>query len=222
MPREPVSDYKVRPKPSPSRTVCPRTRLWTCGHRSAFAMLLSQCLPADAPTHTPAALPRPHPALSPPSTRKNRHSPAPPVLWPCPHTHPLALLHVPTSAPFLPANPPQSRHPHLQHTHRRATIAYARDRPRGPESLPPSVGAPLVGALWQRRETAGRPVRPPSPCPLLPRGATLMPQIAHSGITELSGTADAPSYEPNRMQQKRTDFALPPSREQRCWGHLVI
>ena len=38
-----------------------------------------------------------------------------------------------------------------------------------------------------------------------------MSRIAHAGITELHRTADSPSYELNRMQQKRTDFAFPPS-----------
>ena len=52
-----------------------------------------------------------------------------------------------------------------------------------------------------------RPVGPSAPCPLLQRGVTLMPRFAHTGITELSGTAGAPNYETNRMSQNWAVFS---------------
>ncbi len=177
-------------------------------------------------------LPTPGP-IRPRHPRKSRHFPAPPVPRPCPIRTPRTANHVPTPASFLPTNPPRSGkfatgletpvHPCYPRLGRGGLQTRPRDR-RGPETLPPTGkhrwgipcgrSASLVGALWQRRETAGL-------CPLLPRGATLMPRIAHAGITELSRTGGTPSYERNRMKQNATDFAFPHSWEQRCWGHLV-
>ena len=109
---EPVSDYQVHPKPSPSRTACPRTRLRTCGHRLAFAILLSQCLP-DAPTHTPATQPRPIPTHSLPRTRKNVTLACHPFPGPDPSnpTHDPRRPHVCTISPHQSAPIPQFRHP---------------------------------------------------------------------------------------------------------------
>ncbi len=108
-------------------------------------MLLRQC-PLNAPAHTPAAPPRPHPAHPLSVPRKSvtflRH-PSPAM----PHPPPRA----PTSSPRLRNFSPRIR-PNpafsptlLKHTHIRATLAHARDRPRGPETLPPSrVRAPGI------------------------------------------------------------------------------
>ena len=91
---EPVSDYQVRPKPSPSRTACPRTRLWTYGHRLAFAILLSQC-----PRYTPAAHPRPNPT---------HPFPGPDPSHP---THDPPRPHICAISPHQSAPIPQFRHP---------------------------------------------------------------------------------------------------------------
>ena len=47
-------------------------------------------------------------------------------------------------------------------------------------------------------DTGGRPV---DPCPILPRGETLVLRNHPLGITELGRTGDTLSYEHNRMSQ---------------------
>ena len=149
---------------------------------------------------------------------------------PCPGRAPSEPHERPISSPRLLNFSPPIRlqtaisPPVLYCTHIRAIIAHVRcglqtrprDRPRGAETLPPigtmpqaSVRASLVGALWRRKPATG-------PCPTLSRGVTLLPRIAHAGITELRRTAGAPSYEYNRMSQKLTDFAPTHSKGSRC------
>ena len=134
---EPVSDYQVRPKPSPSPTTCPRARLWTYGHRLAFALLLSQC-PPDAPTHTSATQPRPNPTHSLPRTRKNVTLPCHPFP-PVPHPTPPTSCPSPRLRHFSPPIRPDPAisPPLLKDTHKRATLAHARDRPCVSTALSP-------------------------------------------------------------------------------------
>ena len=177
---EPVSDYQVRPKPSPSPTACPRARLCAYGHRLAFAILLSQCLPVRPNAH-PGRTTSPRPDPFAPSNPKKVSLCRATRSQPCliqPHTRP-------TSSPrlrhfFPPIRPNPAFSPALlKHTHKRATLAHARDRPRGPETQPPKRGkAPST----RRGVPCGRPVAvktqlsnpTPSPCPPLPRGATFV------------------------------------------------
>ena len=152
------------------RVACPRAQLWTRGHRLAFAMSLSQS-PPYAPTRTPAALPRPHPTHSPPAPRKDRHSAALSVPRHCPihsyprPTHATGLRHFsPPIRPHPAFSPPLLKCPHI-----RAIFTDERNRPRGPETPPPTgkdrrgipCGCPasLVGVQRQRRH--GRSARSP-------------------------------------------------------------
>ena len=55
---------------------------------------------------------------------------------------------------------------------------------------------------------------PVSPCPILPSGATFLPQDAHFNITELSITGDALSYEMSTTAQngaEKIESAVPHS-----------
>ena len=92
------------------------------------------------PTHTPAAPPRPDPTRSLPRTRKKCHPAAPPVPSPAsiqPHTRPTSSPRLRHFFPPIRPNPAISP-PLLKDTHIRATLAHARDRPRGPETLTPN------------------------------------------------------------------------------------
>ena len=104
-----------------------------------FAILLSQC-PPDAPTHTPATQARAHPTHSLPRTRKNVTLARHPFPGPDPSnpTHVPPLPHVCAISPHQSAPIPRFSPPLLKYTHIRTTIAHARNRPRGPEILPPS------------------------------------------------------------------------------------
>ena len=75
-----------------------------------------------------------------------------------------------------------------------------------------------MGALWQRRHGRSTPIRPLS---YSATGRDFFAPTARAGITDWRGTADTPSYDHNRMQQKRTDFAFPLSRERQWWAHLA-
>ncbi len=190
---------------------------------TAIAFILSsQCPPADSPTHTPATPPRPTPTLSLPGAPKKLSLSCAARALALPPTRPTGaqpLAHVCAVSPHRSRPIPQSRHPLLQFTHIRATLAQARDRPRGPESLSPDrYNAPGIRRGIPRGRpvpTDTRPVGPSTPCPTLSRGVTLLRRIAHAGITELRRTVGAPSYEYNRMSQKLTEFAFPLSRGQR-------
>ncbi len=140
---------------------------------TAIALTLSsQCPPADSPTHTPATPPRPNPTLSFPGAPKKPSLSCAARALALPPKRPTGaqpLAHVCAVSPHRCGPIPQSRHPLLQYAYIRATLAQARDRPRGPESLPPvgimpqaSVGASLVGAQCQRRH--GRSARRPLSC----------------------------------------------------------
>ncbi len=128
------------------------------------------CVPLPAPQRIPQ--PRPLAQTRPfrsPAPRKNRHFPAPPVLWPC---HPNVLQapsHWPTSAQFLPTVAAQSRslatpscnmRTYVLPSPRRGTDPAARN-PYPPIGIMPqaSVGASLAGALCQRIH--GRSARRP-------------------------------------------------------------
>ena len=89
---------------------------------------------------TPLPTPDPIRARYPEKSVTFPRHPFPAMPHPTPHTSHLFI----TPAPFLPTNPPQARNnPEisptlLKHTHMRATLAHARDRPRGTETLPPA------------------------------------------------------------------------------------
>ena len=186
-------------------------------------MLLSHFPPDPQPTPRRPPLAHTRPIRS-PIPRKNRHSPAPPVPGPA-HTHALhAPCRVPTTAQFPPpirSNPATST-PVLKRPHIRAILAHVRDRPRGPETLPPkrsrSPGIRKGVPIGSPSAAKTRAVGPSALCPLLPRGATLMPRTAHSSITEFHRIAGSPSYETHKMSQNLTDFASPPSRDYRRWA----
>ena len=185
-----------------------------------FSMLLRQC-PLNAPAHTPAAPPRPHPAHPLSVPRKSvtflRH-PSPAM----PHPPPRAPHLIPTTAQFLPTNPPQPRilaHPLEAYAH----SCYPRPR----EGPTPRPGNPDP----KRGEAPGirRSVENWSPatghrralCPALSRGATSVSRRPRVCRTAWRRTAGNRSYETHRMSQKLTDFAFPFSREHRCWWHEV-
>ena len=153
---------------------------------------------------TPQRTPRPHPALAhtrpirspvPEKTSPSRaiHSSA--LTYPTPHTTHL----VPTPAPFLPTNPPQSL------SFATPIEGYAHScypRPREEPTLRPgnptpnwvapqaSVGASLVGALRQRRHGQLAPS-----CPLSSSDTRrdILTRIARPSITDLRVTTGAPS-----------------------------
>ena len=143
---DPVSGYWVRSQPSRARTACPR-EIGRCNPGARRG-------PANAPTHTPAAPPRPHPAHSRPRTQKNRHPPAPSVPRPFPHPTPRTPHLLPTSAPFLPNNPPQSRN-FANHLERHAHTCYPRPREEPtlrPGNPTPKRVSPGVGASFRSVE----------------------------------------------------------------------
>ena len=106
--------------------------------RSPYCFANVPVRPNAHPGRTPSSKPDP---LAPPYHEKTvtlpRH-PFPPVPHPTPPTScpSPCLRHF--SPPIRP-NPAISPTP-LKHTYIRATLAHARDRPRGPESLPPERG----------------------------------------------------------------------------------
>ena len=164
--------------------------------------------PGAHPGRTTSLTPNPFATRTPKKVSPSRatHSP------PCP-TQPHAR---PTSSPRLrhfspPIRPnPATSTPLLNGAHIRATLAHARDRPRGPETLPPkgvrpqaSVGASKTGhrpqATHHRR----------APCPPLSRGVTPVSQKPAPGVTDSRETGGALSYGAHRMSQKLTDFLTP-------------
>ncbi len=162
--------------------------------------LLSQCPPADSPTHAPAAPPHPNPTLSLPGAPKKQSLSCAARALALPPTRPTGaqpLAHVCAVSPHRSRPIPQSRHPLLQYAYIRATLAQARDRPRGPESLPPNrdnaPGIRRAVPCGRPVPTETRPVGPSTPCPTLSRGETLLRRIAHAGIPELRRTVGAPS-----------------------------
>ena len=184
-------------------------------------MLLRQC-PLNAPAHTPAAPPRPHPAHPLSVPRKSvtflRH-PSPAL----PHPPPRAPHLIPTPALFLPTDPPQSRilaNPLETYAH----PCYPRLR-EGPTPRPgnpdPKRGeAPGIRRSVENWSPATGHRR--AQCPTLSRGATSVSRRPRVCMTDWRRTAGTRSYETHRMSQKLTDFAFPFSREQRCLGHEVI
>ena len=127
---------------------------------TAIALRSPYCS-ANVP-RTPQRTPRPHNLGQ---TRPIR-SPVPEKTSPCratrsqpcliqPHTRPTSSPRLRHFSPPIRPDPAISP-PLLKYTHIRAILAHARNRPCGPETLPPngvrpqaSVGASLVGALWQ-------------------------------------------------------------------------
>ena len=114
---------------------------------------MSPVRPNAHPGRTPS--PKPDP-LAPPYPKK-RHSPVPTI----PQLCPIQSRARPTSSPrlhhfFPPIRPNPAISPALlKHTHKRATLALARDRPRGPESLRP-IGGKAPGT--RKGVSRGRPV----------------------------------------------------------------
>ena len=146
---------------------CPHARLWTCRHRLAFAILHSQCPPGRPNVYsvrTPS--PKPDP-FAPPYPKKaslsrpTRSRPCPIQPHPCPTSSPRLRYFSPPIRPNPAISPPL-----LNHTHIRATLAHARDRPRGPETLTPNGVRPQasVGAS----KTSHRPPTRPLSCSVTP------------------------------------------------------
>ena len=162
-----------RPALLPNRSLCQITR---CAQNR-----LPPEQPAPAPDSEPTAitLRSPYRIANVHRTRPNAHPGRTTSLTPNPFAppypeksvtfprHPFpALPHLTPRTPYQssrlrhfspPIRPnPAISPPLLKDKHTRAILAYARNRPRGPETLPPnwvrpqaSVGASLVGALWQ-------------------------------------------------------------------------
>ena len=108
--------------------------------------------PWRSQTHPGRTLPRPHPAHSFPGTRKNRHSPAPPVSNPvsyAPHAWPTSSPRLrnffPPIHPDLANSPPLLNYPHI-----RAILAHTRNRPRGPVRRSREGGNPGDGKAWRK------------------------------------------------------------------------
>ena len=153
-----------------------------------------------------------------PHTPKKRHLPAlsvpdPPTRTPCARLVPYPHLRY-----FSPRCRPEPRS-FANPLSKYAQPCYTRAREgptHGPGSLPKGgVGGPGIrsGVPSGRRVAAKTPpVDPSVPCPLLPCGATLLRQHAHSGTTELRRTAGAHSYGSRRIVQKLTDFTGPHPR----------
>ena len=172
--------------------------------------------PGDTTSANPDPFAPPYPKKT--SLSRAAHSPA--LTHPTPHTTHV----VPTSAPFLPTNPPQSRNfatpleiyvhtyyprPREEPTMRPGIPTPERVRPQA------SVGASLVGALWQ---SCGRPMAvktrlsdpAPSPCPPLPRGATFVSRQPAPALQIRAGPA-TPSA--RRRTECRRNEQNSPSRE---------
>ncbi len=155
---------------------------------------IAQQMPPGRPNAHPGRTTSPTPdPFAPPYPEKSvtfpRH-PFPALPHPTPRTpyQSSRLRHFsPPIRPSSAISPTLLKHPHI-----RATLAQARDRPRGPETLPPTRGkAPGI----RKGVPCGRPVAvqanpAPSPCPLLPRGATLVSLQTGAGITDSRGTGD--------------------------------
>ena len=110
----------------------------------------------------------------------------------------------------------------LNNTHSRATLAHARDRPPRPAARA-TVGAVREPPVRGLTRVSGSEGTAECPCSVsLSYSATRrhfrVPKT-RSGITDWRGTGDTPSYENNRMQQKRTDFAFP--RSLSPWKHAL-
>ncbi len=160
----------------------------------------------------PNAPPRPHPTHSRPRTPKKASLSRVTRSPPCPiqpHARPTSSPRLRHFSPPIRPNPASSPAP-LKHAHIRATLAHARDRPRGPETLPPK------GVRPQASEGASKTGhRPPAthhrraPCPPLSRGVTPVSQKPVPGVTDLRRTGGAHSYETHRMSQKLTDLLSP-------------
>lgn len=116
---------------------------WGGSHCLESSVLLSRC-PPKVPTHTTAAQPQLSPIQSLARGEKKRHSAAPYV----PQPWSSILTRTPPMPPFCAvcshhsALLSQPSPPLLKRTHIRATLAYVRDRPRCPRTLPPSGGEP--------------------------------------------------------------------------------
>ena len=146
--------------------------------------------------------------------------------------HPFSALPHPT--PRTPHQSPRLRHfsppirpdpaispPLLKHPHIRANLAHVRDRPRGPETLPPHEVRPQASLRKRQSKTLAteRPLTSDAPPVLLCHAAPLLcPNNPAPALQNCAGPPTGLSYESHRMSQKRTEFAVPPSREQRCWG----
>ncbi len=179
--------------------------------------LLSKCPPADSPTHAPAPPPSPkpdpfapqHPGKTVTLLRHPCSGPATQTSYRRPTTGPRLRHFSPRIRPDPAISPGL-----LNHTDIRATLAQARDRPRGPESLPPigiHASGIRTGILCERPVAATERLVDPAPrlCPTLPRGATHVPRYPAPGITDSRRTGDTLSYEAHSMSQKLTDLLLP-------------
>ena len=157
----------------------------------------SPCCSANGPGR-----PNPHPGCTPLPTPdpvrsqypKKRHSPAPPAPGPAPSI-PTHILPIPTTAPFLPTSPPQSRNlATALETH--AHLCYARIR----EGLTPRLGSPT-------------PNRALGPC--MRRG------IPCGCPGDSEGTAGRPRSVPLSSSATRRDICAPncPSQHYRIAQH---
>ena len=172
------------------------------------------------PRPHPLALTRPH---SRPVPRKKRHFPAPPVPGHAPSnpTHVPPRPHVCTISPHQSTpSPQQSRHlADPLETYAHACYPRLREGPT-PRHGNPAPSGIMSQASVGTSNTGHRPLTTDAPiCPTLPRGATLVFQQTRAGITHSPRTADTPSYEHNRMSQKRTDFAF--LRTLSPWKHAL-
>ena len=125
-----------RQQPAPA----PNSETTAIALRSPYCLANFHGRPNAHPGRTPSPTPDP---LA-PSSRKKRHPRAPSVPRPCPiqsHARPTSSPRLYHFSPPIRPNPAISP-ALLKGTHIRATLAHARDRPRGPESLHPSGVSP--------------------------------------------------------------------------------
>ena len=194
-------------------------------------------VPPDAPTLTPAAHQRPHPTHSRPRTPKKTSLSRATRSRPCPiqpHTRPTSSPRLHHFSPPIRPDPAISP-PLLKYKHKRATLAHARNRPRGPETLPSNGVRPQtsVGASQRSARNRGTPPKAPgicrgvpcgrpvavktrlsdpaqSPCPPLPRGATFVSRQPAPALQIRAGPA-TPSA--TRRTECRRNEQTSPSRE---------
>ena len=191
------------PKTAPSPTACLCVQLRSHRHRPTFATLRTQRPPRRPNAHpgcTPSSIPDPFAPACPKEASLSRSTRS----RPCPiqtHTAPTSSKRLRQFFPPLRPNSATSL-TLLKHTHIRAIIAHVRNRPRGPDSLPPKQGK----APWHsQRRPSWTPGGGKDPCPNLPRGVTVVGQKLTPGITDSHSTGDYVSEEAHRMSQNLTN-----------------
>ena len=179
-----------------------------------IAYPISPGRPNAHPGRTPSPKPDPLAPPYPKKTSLSRATRSPTLTHPTPHTTHL----VPTPASFLPTNPPRSRN-FATPLEIYAQACYP--RPREEPTPQPGNHTPKRGKPQGIRRgvvPCGRPVAvktrlsdpAPSPCPPLPRGATLVPRNPAPALQIRAGSPAPPAMNTTKC---RRNEQTSPSRE---------